>query len=166
MKKILLFTFLFCFSFSSCEDEDSPCDSETFTSKLIPGKEILVEFDTELNRNNFIVTAGNNLLFEHIHGGAQCDHISDDEWSEVLIFQIDKNLSFFRFEDEEILSTHAFYRQIGAWVVSIPYGVNSGVISGEKLNENQWRVTVDIEVVLVAMNEITQKVQFTEVYRN
>lgn len=166
MKKITLLNCLFALLFIACENENNPCDPESFSAKLIPNKEIVVEFNTEFNRNNFTLTEGNKLVFEYIHGRGQCDNIIDDEWAEILTFQIDNNLSSFRFENDEMLSTHAFYRQIGAFVVSIPYGVSSGVITGEKIANNRWLVTVDIEVELTDMNSIIQQVQFTEIFRN
>ena len=55
-------------------------------------KEIMIEFNEEAQRNHYQVVNGSKLVFNYIHLGAQCEDIIDDEWAEILIFQIENNI--------------------------------------------------------------------------
>ncbi len=166
MKKLIFIPFIILTLFSSCESDEieNDCDPEIVLSKLIAEKEIIVEFDNQYKRNNYSVIDGNKLLFKYYHVGAQCDFISDDEWGEELTFQVEKNSANFEFVDDEILLTNCFYQQFGAWVMHSQYPIKNGMIKGEKISGNEWRITVNIETTPLFQNEPSRKIEFTETF--
>ena len=166
MKRLIFILLIIITSLSSCksDDNENDCYPESVISNWINEKEIIVEFDTEFERNNYSVIDGNKLLFEYNHTGAQCDHIIDDEWGEKLTFQEEDNNFEFEFVDDEILLTNCFYQQYGAWVSHNQYQIKNGIIKGEKLSENEWEITVNIETTPLFQNEQPKNIEFTEIF--
>lgn len=161
---ILSILILSCFSSCSSDDEKNDCQPETVIAKTTAEKEIIVKFNTEFERNDYTVEDGNNLVFEYNYTRAQCDYIADDEWGETLIFQVEDQNNNFDFTNDEILATNCFYQQQGAWVNHNQYQIKRGVIKGEKISENQWKITVDVETDLLFPNQIPKKIKFTEIF--
>ncbi|HMC02351.1 MAG TPA: hypothetical protein VKN14_15030 [Flavobacteriaceae bacterium] len=166
MKKLILLSLMLLTCFASCDsgENENDCQPETVASNWNIEKEIIVEFDTEFERNNYSVVNGNKLLFEYNHTGAQCDHIIDDEWGEKLIFQVENNNADFEFVDDEILLTNCFYQQYGAWVNHNQYQVKNGTIKGEKISENKWEIIVNIETTPLFENEQSKNIHFTQIF--
>lgn len=168
MKKLtIILLFLTSILLTSCDnkEDENVCDPETTISNWVTNKKIVVEFDTTYQRNNYTIVDGNKLLFDYNHSGAQCDYISDDEWGERLVFQIDTNTNF-EFKDDEILSTNCFYQQYGAWVNHNQYQIKNGIIKGEKISANKWQITVNIETTPLFQNEPPKKIAFTKLFSN
>jgi hypothetical protein len=166
MKRLIFLSLLILTSFSSCTSDKSEndCYPEAVISNWTNEKEILVDFDTEFERNNYSVVNGNKLVFEYNHTGAQCDHIIDDEWGERLIFQVENNNADFEFVDDEILLTNCFYQQYGAWVNHNQYQIKNGTVKGEKISENEWKIIVNIETTPSFENEQPTNINFTEIF--
>lgn len=166
MKRLIFLSLLILTSFSSCTSDKSEndCYPEAVISNWTTEKEIMVDFDTEFERNNYSVVNGNKLVFEYNHTGAQCDHIIDDEWGEKLIFQVENNNADFEYVDDEILLTICFYQQYGAWVNHNQYQIKNGTVKGEKISENEWKIIVNIETTPSFENEQPTNINFTEIF--
>lgn len=143
-----LLLFIWITIFSSCSDEDeNDCDPEVFNYKWSQNKSIEKSFNPEFERFDYSVVSGENILIEYRHDGAQCDYIIDEEWGEMLTFEINKSLTSFEYRDGAIAETNCFYREYGAWVVHIPTPVLNGVLKGEKTAKNKWKIIGTITVV-------------------
>jgi hypothetical protein len=166
MYRLIFLSFIILTYFSSCTSDknENDCYPETVISNWTTENEIMIDFDTEFERNNYSVVDGNKLLFKYNHTGAQCDHIIDDEWGERLIFQVENNNADFEFVDEEILLTNCFYQHNGAWVNHNQYQVKNGTIKGEKISENEWKIIVNIETTPLFENEQPINIAFTEIF--
>ena len=138
---IFLFLLVLAAGMISCNADDSNCVPETIHLNWTKDKTILVEYNSEFQRNDYNIVNGENWLFEYNRSGAQCEDIFDDEWGEVLTFEIDKNSDDFEFVDENMLQTNCFYRQYGAWVRHNQYQIKDGMIKGEKKSANEWEIT-------------------------
>ncbi|MBD0824838.1 hypothetical protein [Aestuariibaculum marinum] len=166
MKRYIYLLFILTNCFLSCnnDDDENDCHPETILSNWNTQKEIVIEFDTEFNRNNYNIVDGNKLLFEYNHIGAQCDHIIDDEWQENLVFQIENTSVAFEYIDNDLLLTNCYYQQLGAWVNHNQYQVKNGTIKGEKLSENEWKIIVNVETTPLFENEQPKEIQFTQIF--
>jgi len=164
VKKISLILYLLQIIFLSCDNNDdlNNCQPETVIFEWESDKQITFEFNDEAQRNYYQVANGNKLVFNYIHIGAQCDDIIDDEWAEILIFQIENNIEEFEFVDEEILSTNCFYFQSGAWVSGQQQNVKKGFIRGEKISENTWEISVNIETNTINQDEPIRNIEFSD----
>ncbi|MDU8886498.1 hypothetical protein RXV94_10025 [Yeosuana sp. MJ-SS3] len=168
MKKISLILFLFQIVFLSCDNinDENNCQPETTLSKWESEKEIMLEFNEAAQRNHYQVANGNKLVFNYIHVGAQCDDIIDDEWAEVLIFQIENDIEEFEFVDDEILTTNCFYFQNGAWAFGTQQNVKKGFIRGEKISVNTWEINVNIETNTINQDEPIRNIEFEGKFTN
>lgn len=154
MKKAILRSIvLSAILFGCIPENDEGCDPEIETSRWMQGKEINVTYDPTLELTTYTVENGDNLVFEYNHIGAQCDNIADDEWGERLTFEIDKDATEFEFTDDAILETKCFYQYYGAWAPPHHYEVKNGSISGHKIDNTNWEVTIDITVIAMPFGE-------------
>jgi hypothetical protein len=91
-----------------------------------------------------IIEQGNSTAFEYIYTSAQDENVSDDGYTEIIVFDIDPSLTSFSYEGDLLQDIHAhFYR--GCFCPntgSVP--VSEGFIRGEKLNDQEWQISMDI----------------------
>ena len=140
------------------------CTQEGFLlSTITTDQKIEKVFNTELQKNVFSITNGNQLLLTYTHVGAQCDDIIDDEWGEQLFFEIDSEITAFDLNDDEILTTNCFYREFGAWVSHEQIEVNKGRIDGVKISETQWDINVSVEVTS-SISNTPKLIEFSRIY--
>jgi hypothetical protein len=150
----------------SCGINDSNCDPEIIHSDLTQNKEILVAYNSEFERNEYNVIDAGNRLFEYTHTKAQCNDIMDDEWGEILTFEIPEDINEFDYTDENILQTKCFYRQFGAWVRHNQYEVKNGRISGVKMSDEEWEVSVSVTTTPLFTDEQPILVEFAERFKD
>jgi len=164
MNKLIFTALLSLMVLVSC-NKNNDCDPETITSKWIPGKEISVDYNMEFERNDYSVVDGDRRLFEYHHSGAQCDNVYDDEWGEKLSFIIDAETADFEFTDQDIMQTHCFYQEYGAWVRHNQYEINEGIIKGEKISKNEWRIEVSVTTTPLFDDEQPKIIAFTGIFK-
>ncbi len=151
--------------FTSCSNEETDdCDVENYQYNWSTEKSIAKDYNTEIERFDFTVTVGTNNVFEYNHSGAQCDYILDDEWGELLSFEINKDLTIFEYKDDEILQTNCFYQEYGAWVSHIQSAISKGVIKGEKSGNNTWKISGTI-TVLSEFYTAPKEIKFTGIFK-
>jgi len=146
MKNNFLILLVSMLLFSCSKDDTDDCDAEAFLCNFSQDKTILKNYNTEFERYEYPVSDGTNNVFEYNHSGAQCDYIMDDEWGELLTFEINKDLDVFEYEDNEILLTNCFYQEYGAWVSHIQSPISKGILKGEKISKNVWKISATITV--------------------
>lgn len=103
---------------------------------------------TNDNPNFFLalIEGGNNLVFEYTYVLEADPEIADSGFSETLIFQIDPTLEEFSFSNNELESLNTYYRQICFCVNSESILLNTGTISGTKVNSNTWNISIDVSI--------------------
>jgi hypothetical protein len=163
-QKIITGIFIIIGLISCNNDDDENCHPESVSSSWTLGKEIVVEYNSEYESNDYNVTDGDNRLFEYNHSGAQCDDIADDEWGEKLTFVINQETTDFEFVNEDIVETKCFYQEYGAWVRHNKYQIKDGTIKGEKISENEWKITVSVFTTPIFTDEQPKKIEFTETF--
>jgi hypothetical protein len=166
MKKYMAICLLFLSGLFACKKEsDENCHPELAHAVWVSEKEIIVNFDTEYQRNNYEIADGPHILFHYNHTGAQCDDRYDDEWGEILAFAVNKEVEYFEYKDEEILELQCFYQQYGAWVTHNAYQVRDGIIKGRKISLNRWEIEVSVLTTPLFEDEQPRKIEFHEIFK-
>ena len=93
--------------------------------------------------NNYSIVEGDNLVFSfnHIPESNQADPNSN---SESIVFQVNPNLSSFRYENAQIDSIHGYYMQDSDTLIQ--KSIDKGLITGKKLNDTTWNVQLSVKV--------------------
>ncbi len=154
-KILLLLTISILFS---CNSDD--CDPEVFRYRWEDLKEITVTTDTSSQTNQYQIGDGQNIVFTYTHDGRQCDDIFDDEWTEVIQFEVDKDVTDFEYVDSNIARAKCHYREIGAWTHGIPQEVKSGTIKGKKLNSSEWEISLSIKTTPQMAPDTSKTIKF------
>ena len=150
---------------SSCNKEDDEnCNPESTNSKWTLGKDIIVNYQAEYLRNEYVIVDGENILFQYNHSGAQCDDVYDDEWGEGLTFVISNESTDFEFANEEIVDIKCFYQQYGAWVRHNQYQIKDGIIKGKRISENKWKINVSVTTTPLFTDEQPKKFEFSSIF--
>lgn len=161
--KVSLFFAIVAISLSSCFKDDN-CDPDFYLTHILKDKTIESYFDTILQTQSFRVVAGENLVFSFDHIGPQCDNVFDDEWGEILNFEIEPGIESFDLIDEQLLQANASYRETGAWVNHQSYPVKDGFIKGKK-EGNIWIVEADIIVDAPNLFRSPVEVSFHKIFK-
>lgn len=157
MKK--LFVIILSCSMASCSSFKKDCNPDTVSSTFQEDKQITFILDTlsstdTLQTNSFpLIEEGDKIVFTFIHGWPECADVYDDEKFELLAFEIEKGISSFDFNDEEIVSSNCYYYQGGAWSSSRLEMISKGKIEGRKISEGKWDISIDVTRLLNGPNE-------------
>lgn len=111
--------------------------------------------DSELTINAFensymkygVVSEGDKIVFKYYYKAKDEEQIADDEYSEFIYFEIDSSLNNFEITDEALTtakvvltkSCFCFFQDAPEKNVA-----PTGIISGEKLSDNQWKITLNV----------------------
>jgi hypothetical protein len=162
MKKEILILTIVSLMIFRCNKNN--CNPEITIPTWYEGKEIVVTYDSIYQRNEYNIEDGVNILFEYNHAGQQCDDVYDDEWGEILTFEIDKKIIDFEFVDSNIITTKCFYQEYGAWVRHNRYQIKDGIIKGKKISEDKWEITVSVSTTPIFSNETPQAIKFKQIF--
>lgn len=165
MRNLFVIWLLIFAGLPSCnKNDDKNCHPETVNAKWVQGKDIVVNYNTEYQRNEYSIVDGENILFEYNHSGAQCDDRVDDEWGEIFTFIINKETTNFELSNADILGIKCFYQEYGAWVRNNQYQIKDGMVKGKKISENKWEISVSVLTTPLLPNDQPKTIEFAVVY--
>ncbi|MBT8279491.1 MAG: hypothetical protein KJO41_10845 [Bacteroidia bacterium] len=112
---------------------------------LYQSASVLVEtFDEEIIAS---IGEGEDLVFEYRFISENDPDISDEEYSNVILFEIDPLLNEFSVTDAELQSISAYFtRYCFCNLHSIP--ISNGSIHGTKLSTTKWNISIHVTVDL------------------
>lgn len=93
--------------------------------------------------NNYSIVEGNNLVFSFNHI-PQTSQEEPDSRSESIVFQVDPNLSSFRYKNAQIDSINGYYMQDSDTLIQ--KSIEKGLITGKKMSDSTWNVRMSIKV--------------------
>jgi hypothetical protein len=149
---------------SACDSDDN-CFPETIIAEVLENQEILETYYDELDFTSYSIENGGSMVFSYLKAHPECENTMDDERVERLSFELMDDIDDFQFIDDELVEIKCFYRQDGAWVSHGHYPIENGTISGEKLDQNTWRVTVSVTTTPLAQHEEPRIIEFMEVFK-
>jgi len=138
---IVFFILLFLLS---CKKGDlSNCTKDTYAYEILPASKL----DTIVNQGGFYyqINPGNNLVFRYTHTGPDCKNIADEEYSEILVFQVPSGLTSFEYKNDQLKNAFCFFNRVCFCPLNT-ISVNTGSIKGTKTSSTKWNVEIDVEI--------------------
>ncbi|MFN8205920.1 MAG: hypothetical protein U0T82_00730 [Bacteroidales bacterium] len=157
--------------------DENDCDPAFTTCNWSDTSRIGLSTDTLFNyysgtsvdtvvRYHYNLTGGDKLVFEYCYTSEDCKNILDENWSEKLVFELDKSLSEFECSDSALADLQCVYQQYGFLFPRGADRVLKGTISGNKTSPKVWKITAAVEIIYPnwpSIPEFTPKtIRFTE----
>lgn len=139
MKTRFIISVFFVFLLVGCNSDDS--DEEFFTFKT-NSQIVLTEFGEGQYFAN--VEQGENLVFIYRFVADDDPDIADDEYSERVIFEIDKESTSFNFSGEDLDQTNMYFNNFCFCPDIGSIQILEGTAEGLKLNNGKWRISLDV----------------------
>ncbi|MEI6507247.1 MAG: hypothetical protein WCO54_02115 [Bacteroidota bacterium] len=138
MKKLLL-PILICFSIATFAQKSKINKGETWYH-IFTGKSLEIKTDNQKNFSAQVID-GNDLVFEYGMRADENPDLTDDEYTEKILFSVPKNAKSFMYTDTTLKA--AFLR--GCFCIDRGWhNVNTGFIKGKKINATTWQVEIDV----------------------
>src|SRR5688500_16827504 len=98
----LIIVFSILAGLASCDENknEMDCFPEEVYGTLTNRSQIVVQYNTEHQRNEYQIKAGEDIVFQYSHAAKNCKRVMDDEWVERLTFVIDKDATNFEISGE------------------------------------------------------------------
>ena len=133
---------------TSPKNEMTPASySYSFSSE----KQIVAFYDTSAydTTRRIKIDYGNNVVFQYQYQREQNNNITDDEYSEGLVFEIASNIDSFRLTNAFLDSSSCYFGRFcfcysPGWQI-----VDSGYLLGTKINDSVWHVTANLVANIV-----------------
>ncbi len=149
MKKLIFLVLVCPLLFYSCKEDDpgSPfCPEGECTYTFFNQSEIDLVYSP-----NFGVVAtvepGDLRVFQYDYHYNDNPGIADDEYDDILLFQIDPDVNEFTLTGEsELESASVVFRRLCYCFAVQFYPATAGTITGKKINNGLWRISIDVEI--------------------
>lgn len=108
----------------------------------------IIEEDSLLGARAEVIS-GDNLVFTYQYVYADRKNVFDDEYSEIIIFEVAKEENTFSVSNADLQDIKAMYRQscFCPSEIGLPfYKIIEGEISGKEISKKKWEVELDITV--------------------
>lgn len=140
MKTRFLFSVILCILLFECDSNDD-ANQEFFTFKT--NSQIVL---TEIIEDQYLanIDVGDNLVFIYEFVEDDEPDISDDEYTERIIFEIDPELSSFNITDVSLAQLNMYFNRFCFCPNIASIQVLSGTAKGSKINSEKWKITLDI----------------------
>ena len=158
--KIILISLIFI----SCSGSDD--NSDFYTYRFFKNKNLNIVS----NDNTYIkygeIKEGNNLVFEYQFSTQGDVDVIDDEYSEFIRFEINNSINKFNFVNEELTTNSKIV--LSKWCECFfEYDPDkdilpTGNISGEKISETEWNISIDVTFYGSENRNITNKFKLKE----
>ncbi|MFK7972520.1 MAG: hypothetical protein AB8F95_19270 [Bacteroidia bacterium] len=160
MKNILFFLLLVAALFQACTADIPTCENCTFTCvkstysgiltnvclnnwecefNVIPQSEVDLEETEGLG-------SGEKIVFQMVNSTIGDPQIIDDEYTDVLVFELKSDQNSFSVEDDELKSMNVHFRKICYCVENQFKPVIVGCIQGEKQSDGSWRIQSNLTI--------------------
>lgn len=108
------------------------------------------------------MTLGDKTVFQMINSTEGNLDIADDEYTNILVFELDESLSSFSVENDELETMNVHYRTI-CFCDEVDFkSITLGCMQGEKQTDGTWFVQGKLEVQYSNGNdEVNFDSQFT-----
>jgi hypothetical protein len=146
-------------------NEDPEPYSESITAQFHSNSTIEISEDPQINTKAEIVD-GDKLVFSYNLYTDPYENTVDDEYTEVIVFEISPEISSFRLEIEDFVNAQAFYYR-SCNTCPVKYGYNNitdGFIEGTKTSDTEWQLEADI-VVNIPASDGQPAIEFTHSFQ-
>ncbi|MEM6347498.1 MAG: hypothetical protein AAF927_26665 [Bacteroidota bacterium] len=166
--KINFGLFALCLTLISCstnlpgELKEYSCRSGDCTYSFQENKQIEIIEDST-NQSTFInIQEGDKIVFKYQYVADEEPNIADDEYLENIYFEIEPNAETFSFTDEQLADAKLVIQPV-CFCPPVVIEPRSGILSGTRLDESTWEVTLDATYQLYnETNEISFDKKFVK----
>ncbi|SDS45406.1 hypothetical protein [Gramella sp. MAR_2010_147] len=155
MKNIVLLLLISVFLISCSKSDDHPRNNPDDANYIVYPDSSLVFTNTE-NGTFIEVQSGNKLVFEYRYSTEGRPEIADDEFTEVVYFELDPATENFTINQDSFESTQSYLGKFCFCGRTGYFPITSGEINGEKTGSLQWRVSLDVNALIEAENNIPE----------
>ena len=145
--------------FCQCSRENMEVESfRYFQGGEIVEEKIVSATDTV---TTFEIVEGEKNVFLYSKSLAEDPDVIDDEVSLLVRFHLDPTLEEFSYSDEELSEIGAYHWEFA--LGGVRHSLQHGTISGEKIDESTWNITIDIEELQGNFDEIFASGHYNEI---
>jgi len=144
---ILILLSLILISCSDGDDNKSEKIVAKYAYSYFENKKIVLSSSDNSYLKYGLIEAGGNLVFEYRYTAEDNPAIADDEYAETILFEIQPNIQNFSYTDSELSSINIVFTKYCFCYFPKSNEKDkdpTGTISGKKLSNNQWEITMDI----------------------
>ena len=131
----------------TCEDCNFTCVAPNQTNIITNGCidnwectfEVLSDSNVDLDQI-FGTSNGNKVVFKMVRSTEGSVEIIDDEFTDILVFELDDSQNSFSVEDIELSNMRVYYRRICFCTDTAFKPITSGCLQGEKQVDGTWYV--------------------------
>lgn len=146
MKQFLLTIVTLSLCLCSCKSDDDNVTDEITQYTYSTSSQIVTQDIDDITLAN--IEEGNNLVFNYRFTASQNDLISDDEYGERIIFEIDANATAFNYSDDELASILSYFNHYCFCANIGSIQIIDGQISGQKINGQNWDVSINVTFLI------------------
>jgi len=155
MNKLAFLFVISIFLISCSSSDDTPVnDPEDVNYIIYPNSSLAV--NTTENGTVIDVESGDKLVFEYRYTTDGVPEIADDEFTEVVYFEVDQNSKNFIINQENFGTTKTHLGKFCFCAKTGYFQVTSGEIKGEKIGDLQWDVSLDVKAFIEADDEFPE----------
>lgn len=118
-------------------------DSENYKLVFYTNSSINV-FENEAEINNAVIEPGKFIVFQYRFNNNDDPLIADDEYTEILQFEIDPELERFTISGNSLKQSRAVYGEFCFCLDSGFLWITDGCIKGKKINSTRWQIEINI----------------------
>jgi hypothetical protein len=131
--------------FFSCKKEaaENGCTPERTSTTFQTNKQLDTITHRHFNGDStsfYKINPGNKLVFKYEHSSGFCPNVIDGGGSLHVVFQVPEGVTFFVADDSTELRQLKVGTQFNSWFSSGFRFITSGLLEGQKKNENTWRI--------------------------
>jgi hypothetical protein len=142
MKQVLLTMVTLSLFLFSCNSDDDNVTDEIIKYTYATNSKIVTQNADGITFAD--IEDGDNLVFNYRFSASQNNDISDDEYGERIIFEIDANAQEFNYSDNELISILTYFNQYCFCANIGSIQIINGSINGSKSNGQNWAIDIDI----------------------
>lgn len=92
------------------------------------------------------LASGNNLVFQMINSTEGSPNIADDEFTDILVFELNASQQSFSVEGEDLRAMNVYFKRVCFCVEVVFKEVTSGCMQGEKQADGSWYIQGNLRV--------------------
>jgi hypothetical protein len=132
----------------NCIDNNPEFIPETISDagghQLIIYSNSKINLNTENGYNDVFIVDGDKSVFYYSYYEDPYPMAIDDEFQEVIVFEIDPKIDEFLISGADLKKSNAFFGNICFCSPAGYFPITSGCIKGKKINDSEWQVDINI----------------------
>ena len=162
--KTIFILLIAAISLVSCSSDDTTIEEEiiegaveggTVEMNIYGNSKIVVPVNSEF----FVTTiaSGDNLVFEYTLSIAPDPELQDSGFYETVVFEIAPGAREFSVSDDDLQFIKSYYRHVCFCEITESIEIDSGVISGIKIDATSWEINIDVNVRIYEEGPLVNK---------